>query len=194
MNAFDYGKSVEAQGHALLLPYIRSQAYEGRFVVANKGPLAPHIQQTMGDVLVNTDPDTVWGVELKTERKKRPNLFIETWSNKNLRNRESRRKHGYKLGWLITLQADVLFYLFLDTRKLYIANLFKLQQWLLTVDPSTHRPPMDQYPEKSPSIDQPNDTWGRCVPIAHIERAIGMRRVQLDQLPLFRDDVWQDVA
>jgi len=31
---------------------------------------------------------------------------------------------------------------------------------------------------------QPNDTWGRCVPVEHLERFAGARRTQVWQMSL----------
>ncbi len=117
------------------------------------------LQSTVGDFLINSRDGRVLGIELKTERREHTgNLFLETWSNKS----RGRR------GWLYTLDADFLWYLFLDTKNHYVISFPKLKQWALADGHLT------RFPERAQKkYTQMNDAYGRCVPIRVIEREVG---------------------
>lgn len=118
------------------------------------------LQKVCGDFIVSQITKT-YGIELKAERNSSTgNLFLETWSNREWRTP----------GWMITSQADWLFYYFLDTQTLYVINLKALQKWAFGANGQDGA--IYDWPEKPQSrYVQRNDTWGRCVPITEIQNA-----------------------
>lgn len=187
MNGYERANTVEARGMERLMPFLRERSFEGRSVIRTaKGSLAVELQAHFGDVLMNTsNEETVLGVEIKVGRRFTGNLFLETWSNRNLEFRSSHVERGSKPGWLVTQRADMLLYYFLDGDILIATPLFKLQQWCFG---SGDMPGMIYgYPEKPQSqYDQLNDTYGRCVPISAIERDIPVKRLSVSQLELWK--------
>ena len=151
MNAFDQTQRVEQRSMEILRPFIEQRAFNGQYVVTSKGPLARDLQITAGDVLYNSDKDTVFSIEIKAEESnKHGNFFLETWSNRK----------WYTPGWMITLKTDLLLYHFLKDDLLYRIPFQKLKRWAF------HDRRIYNYPERQQSkYSQPNDTWGRCVPI-----------------------------
>lgn len=183
MSAFTECQDIGQQGLERLLPLIQAKSHKGQFVVTSKGPLAPYLQKSVGDVLLNTDSETLYSIEVKTEREnKTGNFFLETWSNKNLRNRSSHAQLGSTLGWMLTLRADLLFYYFLENDDVYIINFLNLKRWAF--GNNEHQGKIYSHPEKQTTCDQLNDTWGRCVPISEIRKEVGFRHIHLPQLEL----------
>lgn len=171
MNAFEDGRLVEARALEMVLPFIGAVAMDGRYVVTDKGRLAPLLQLRAGDALFNSTKGDVVGVEIKGEETERTgNLFLEIWSN----------KHRWRQGWLYHLQTDLLLYAFLDTRALYVVSFHRLREWAFTT-PGMRGPDYPgriwDYPEREQRKRmQLNDTWGRCVPISVLMKEVGMRR------------------
>lgn len=165
MNAFNIGQEVESRGLDALLPFLRHRSFNGQFTLTYKGALAKMLQQTVGDLLMNVankGPDTVFSVEIKCEeRNAHDNLFLETWSNRGFSPRRP--------GWMVTNQADFLWWYFLESDELLVFNFRSLWNWAL-VDPqqNTRRGAgrMYDFPEKTQGkYEQQNLTAGRCVPI-----------------------------
>lgn len=172
---------------AILLPYLDETA-DGRVVLTSKGTLARYLQLVVGDALLNDRDGRMWSVEIKIERTHTGNLFLEVWSNKNLKDRESHASRGSTMGWLYHCRADVLMYYFLDSDDLYISNLFKLKQWAFGVDGNPGR--IYTFPERQQKqYDQLNDTHGRVVSVDILAREIGLKHVKVKQLALFSQDV-----
>lgn len=172
MNAFVEARKVEAAAMAVLLPFLEEHAERG-LVLTSKGRLAKHLQLIAGDVLYNDTADRMWAVEIKAEEANLyGNLFLETWSNRNLESPASHAERGSNQGWLHHCRADVLFYYFLDSDDLYVMQMFKLKQWAFGAGSTPGR--IYEYPEKKQDKRaQRNDTWGRCVPIPALRRALG---------------------
>jgi hypothetical protein len=158
MGAFELGKGVESRSREILRPFIKARAFDGQVVYANKGPLAPLIQRTMGDLLYNSDADTIYAAEVKAEMSnKHGNFFLEVWSN---------RSRGTP-GWLVSLQADILLYHFIEQDELWVIPFKRLQGWA--------RDQIERFPLRVQSkYTQLNDTWGRCVPILTIKEELGL--------------------
>ena len=173
MNAFDEGLAVEHQGMVVLTPFLRTRAHDGQFVLVNKGPLCTFLQRSVGDALLNTTATTMTTVEIKCEAEARyGNFFFETWSNKNLDGKLRHAERGSSPGWMMTLRADWLMYYFVATDDLYVMDFFKLKRWAFTHE--TGHPSIEKYPERCQAKrQQPNDTWGRCVPIQAVKSALG---------------------
>lgn len=182
--SFDAKRLVEAQGWALLGPYIE-QCSSGRYAVTDKGSLAQWLQESVGDVIANDGSGRVVALELKTERSIRNgNLFLETWSNKNLGSRRNHAMHGGNPGWMYKLRADLLLYYFLDADLLYSIDVFWLKRWAFgyrvrdVVIPGR----LFDFEEKVVSDDQINDTWGRPVPITLLRAELPDRAMRETRL------------
>lgn len=185
MSGFRQAQMVEAEAMVRLRPWLREYAENGQYVVTSKGTLAPFIQEIIGDMAFNRRGDErLYSVELKAERKWTGNLFLETWSNKNLECRSSHAERGSNYGWLFKLRADLLFYYFLDTDRLYIFDFFRLKQWAFGRSGAAGR--IYDFPEKGQGrYQQLNDTHGRIVPLDVLHREVGWKLVYPQQLALF---------
>jgi hypothetical protein len=150
----------------ILAPFIEAKSFDGRFVLTRKGRLAKELQRTVGDILMNTDEESITAVEVKAERKnKYGNLFLETWSNRS----------RFTLGWMYTLNTDLLLYHFIEDDQLWVCNFQKLKGWAFQQG-AKNFPNLFKHPEREQAeYEQMNDTWGRCVPISALVKDIGMR-------------------
>jgi len=179
-NGYEEACAVEKKAMLDLVPFLRDNiAFEGRFVVTSKGRLAPMLQKSVGDVLVNTDAETLWSVEIKSEARTTGNLFLETWSN----------SPRFTLGWMYTLNADILWYYFMDTGKLYSMSFPSLKRWAF-YDRNKHgvAGKLYEYREvEQKKHAQLNITCGRIVPIVDIECAIGMKTWHVASNELVKD-------
>ena len=165
MTAFDDCRSIEERSMAVLRPFIRQRAYDGQYVVTAKGPLARELQVSAGNVLFNGPGDAVYGIEIKAELcNQHGNLFLETWSN----------RARFTVGWLYTLKTDILLYHFIEDDEVWRLPFGRLREWAF------HEGRIYAFPERRQmKHSQPNDTWGRCVPTAVLEREAGARRIPL---------------
>lgn len=163
MNAFDEASKVEKRSLEILRPFIQQRAFNGQYVVTSKGPLARDLQKRVGDVLFNSDASTVYSVEIKAEQEnKYGNFFLETWSNRS----------RFTPGWMVTLQADLLLYHFVEQDELYRIPFQKLKRWAWQ---SGGHGGIYKYPERCQSkYEQKNDTWGRCVPISDLTALLAL--------------------
>jgi hypothetical protein len=182
MSSYDQCNSVAARSLALLIPFL--DEFQGRWVVTDKGRLAPYLQSIVGDLIFNNSNNRLYTVELKADDTDRRNVFIETWSNRNLddvRNRDV----GRKPGWFLTLSADLLFYHFVKQDRLVTFNLPALQRWGFCQESRNWSEPNDQNERtrlngrifdfretRQKQWDQKNDTWGRPVPVATLIREV----------------------
>jgi hypothetical protein len=184
MNAFDAANEVEARARARLLPFIEQRADEGRYVLTNKGRLAPLLQEIVGDVIMNSDGNVV-SIEMKAEERHTKNLFIETWSNRNLENDSSYAIRGSNLGWIYKTRADLIFYYFLDIDVLYVIPTLSLKRWAFGWGETAAR--LYEFDErKQRRFNQLNDTWGRVVPVKTLfeEMAVKPKWFRVAQLEL----------
>lgn len=183
MNGFVRASSVEMAGMARLLPFLTEKAYCGRLVRTAKGPLAKEIQASFGDLIMNTDEEIICSIEVKIEQRWTGNLFLETWSNRNLEARESQAERGSKPGWMVSQRADLLLYYFMDSDDLLVVPLFRLKRWAFGYGTTPGR--IYQYPERAQGkYNQMNDTWGRCVPVSILEKETKLKRMTVRQLSL----------
>lgn len=132
MNAFREGQSVEAESLSRLRAYLAERCDDGRYVVIEKGPLAPVIQRIAGDLCMSIDGKS-WFAELKAEERHTGNIFVEIFSNRCLSTREQNAEHGITPGWSITNRADILMYHFLDKDVLYIIDFYRFKRWFFGV-------------------------------------------------------------
>lgn len=198
MTAFDDARTVEARSLLALRPFLEET--QGSFVLTGKGHLARHLQDTIGDLLLNDRQGRVWAVEMKAEQKWTGNLFLETWSNRNLEDQANHAYCGSKPGWLYHTQADLLFYHFLDVDRLVILNVFALKRWAFR-DPrqqlsevnsrgerrGLHGRVYDFEVKKQGKYQQLNDTWGSLVPVSALTKelkpapkVLSVRQLHLD--------------
>lgn len=157
MTAFDYCRSIEQQSFEILAPKFRIEwSDNGQFVVVEKGRLAKELQAKYGDVFVNKNGH-LYTIEIKAERKHTGNLFLESWSN-----------YPVNEGWMKKLDADWLFYHFLDINKLYIINFVSLCRWAFN-DWRIY-----EFREtQQKKYNQPNDTRGYIVPVETLKSELG---------------------
>ena len=191
MNAFSQASLIEARAMAVLLPYLKEQAFEGRVVLTSKGTLTRFLQECVGDAVLNTDDATMWAVEIKAEQRHTGNLFLETWSNRNLDDAASHAERGCNPGWLTKIRADILLYYFLETDDLYSLPVFRLKRWAFG---TSERPTANLYRWKNGreefrevgqnKYSQRNDTLGRLVPIDVMTKEVGLRHTKARQLSL----------
>ena len=177
MNAFHQASLVEQEALIELGPAIQTASEDGRYVLIQRGPRAQALQRTVGDVILTRgDNHQVCTVELKAERQNlHHNLYLESWSNL------SRLTYG----WMHTIKSDVLWYYFLDTKHLYVAHVAQLREWAF-LKPAQRgywlRGRIHDFPEKAQTqYEQPNDTYGWCVPIAVLVQEAGVRGYVLSQ-------------
>jgi hypothetical protein len=110
-------------------------------------------QKKFGDYEIDAIKRVIY-IEIKTEETdKWGNFFLEEWSNDETP------------GWLRYCEADLVFYLFLNDKKLYAMNLKKLKRWAYTDENIT------RYTLKSQrKYTQMNNTKGYCMPIEHCRK------------------------
>lgn len=205
MNGWTQARGVEAEGWVVLKPYIEEHT-DGRYVLTGKGTLSKWLQESAGDVMTNTPDGRLWTIELKTERKWTGNLFLETWSNRNLDGRSGHGLHGSNPGWLAKLRSDLLLYYFLDADILVSLDMFQLKRWAFgyvdrddVVTGNLYRHRWDAalkacvpvFREMRQRVHvQANDTWGRIVPIGILHDEIGpqfVRRTRVKQRALIEE-------
>lgn len=192
MSGFTQSRKVETLGMAVLMPFLDEKS-DGRLILLNKGPLARTLQETVGDCVLGLPADRPWFCEIKIEDRFTGNLFLETWSNRNLGDRVNHAMLGSNPGWLLKLKSDLLLYYFLSSDSLYVFDLFALKQWAFCA------PGMNEYAGRiydfrevsQGKYVQRNDTWGRLVPLAVLAREVGYRLIHPKQLALSFADAGQ---
>lgn len=181
MSGYKESCGVERIAMDSLVPFIEKFADNGRIVRIENGALAEPLQKIAGDVLVEcqgkingVQTRVLKGIEIKAEERHTGNLFLETWSNKNLDDAFNHAQIGSKEGWLKTIRADCLWYYFLDTGDLYVIDLLRLKQWAFGVNEkpgNIYR--FKEVPQKK--YNQKNDTYGRLVPIEVLKKEVGVK-------------------
>ncbi len=187
MNAFERSSLIEARGVLRLMPFLTERAGTRGVVRIVKGELARYLQERVGDVIYNSSVDgKLISIELKTEQIRRPNFFLETFSNKNLNNPRDHSGRGGTAGWMINSGATILCYQFLDTDDLFFMNMLRLKQWAFTgLNKAGTAGRIYDWEEKPAKCEgQLNDTWGRCVPIEVIHKEVGLKHCKARQLIL----------
>ena len=167
MNAFRDASVVGDVAVEKALRLFRERAYLGQVVTTFKGRMAEELQRSAGDLLYNpaNDSDRIVAVEVKGENRFTGNFFLEYWSNRS----------RLTPGWMLTLRADLLCYVFNDVQRAFVISLPKLQNWAFSKE--TERPGFDGYIYRfrlvrQSKYDQLNDTWGRLVPIEEVRTKV----------------------
>lgn len=178
MNAFDSlpTRATERRSRELLKQFIADQCDEGRYVILEKGPLAPLLQRLIGDYAMNID-GRLWTAEHKAEERSTGNFFLELFSNRCLDDRAAHAEHGMRPGWMLTNRADLLLYHFMDRDELYVLDFFKLKRWAWGYRNggigNIWR--YERQVKMQEKHAQRNDTVGVCVPISDVRDEIGVR-------------------
>jgi hypothetical protein len=146
----------------MLIPLMEKLAFDGCFIsTSNLQESAKEAQKILGDYIINIDENKAVSIEIKTEpENKYGNLFLEMWSNLS----------KTTPGWLVTCNADVLWYFFQKERELYQIDMKELKDWAFK------RQCVFKYPEKfkmQRKYRQKNDTWGYCFPISMLMDELG---------------------
>lgn len=131
---------IEREGKKLVLEFLEKSNIRCKWLLGKD-------EQRKGDIFCE---NLGLYIELKVEQKKiSENYFAETWSNKS---------RG-ALGWLHTITADCLFYLFLEEKCLHCMSVYDLKKAIKS----------NKYKEVvQKKYKQPNDTWGLLVPRNHV--------------------------
>lgn len=197
MNAYTSAREIEAEGMRMLKPWLVEHA-DGKIIfdTGGKGALSKFLQENMGDLLLHRSARPI-SIEVKIEQDYAPgtrNLFLETWSNRNLDSVRCHAERGSNLGWLYKLhQADFLFYLILQHKELHIMRMVALQRWCFGYryedggDLKEAEGKVYRYRERPQGIrSQLNDTWGRPVPVVDLQEQLKppLHSLFLSQLPL----------
>lgn len=156
-NAFEQARRVEAESLEDLLPFLRKHSKHG-IVLTDKGRLSRAFQSKYGDVLLNAKTGELLACELKAEKRKTGNLFLEEWSNKK----------WCTPGWMNTLQCDRLLYHFIDADELYIIDFERLRVFFNEKKNTFRLVEQRKY-------DQLNQTCGRLAPINDVFRNVGFK-------------------
>lgn len=197
MNAFERCSMLAARSLCDLRPFLLET--QGRYVLTDKGRLSRVFQATFGDLIFNSRDGGLYTVELKAEARWTGNLFLEVWSNFNFSDRDSYLTHGPNPGWLMKLNADLLFYHFPNQDRLIILSLPALQKWAFC-RPSRNLSEPDSRGEQrrlsgrvfdfrqaeQTAHEQKNTTVGALVPIAVLEKELSPppKTVSVKQLRL----------
>ena len=166
MNAFTDAQEVERRALADLLPYALKRHPGIEITPTDNYKL---LQKVCGDWMAK------WKgkgrlVEIKAEEEnKYDNLFLEAWSN---------RPRGTP-GWMDTCQADWLWYYFVENKQLFILSMRELKEWAFGAKARlANENEFKMKPQKK--RDQPNETWGWCVPIATLDRELDSFKGPID--------------
>lgn len=152
---------IESQGKALVGPLLASWSRNGIVIDTNHARSPVVWQRTFGDYLILCPSGGLTSVEVKTERVFTGNLFIETYSNRS-------GDHLERRGWLDTLQADAIVYVFLDARAAFSLPFGRLRKWCIADGNLWRRGYREKLVHRSENGSQRNQTLGYPVPLAHL--------------------------
>lgn len=176
MNAFAKGQSVEEEGFRRLSPYF-SEVSNGVWLRVQGSATARALQPIWGDVFLMSPKGALAAAEVKIEGRHTGNLFLETWSNRNLTDEESWVLLGQNPGWMQKTRADFLVYFFLDSGDLYVLRTFNLVVWAnspsrIHWSKGSRIHDFKEIPQRK--LQQKNDTWGRLVPVEVLKEEVGL--------------------
>lgn len=163
MDSFKHAQGIESESKMMIIPHILER-YDGKMTEDLNEDEEGITRQFAGagDIIVKTKDGKRISFELKADKTKWPNIFVEEWSNKSI---------GRK-GWLHSLKADKLVYHRVLFDEYYEFDWKKFQKWA-----QEHG---KEYPLKAQGkYIQDNDAWGYCIPIAEllkVSKAVGMTR------------------
>jgi hypothetical protein len=173
MSGFSLATDVETRALEIIRPFAKTFSYNGMIVCPKDGAVGIALQKQFGDLFIQETETKLTSIELKAEEEFTGNLFLETWSNRNLESKLSHAERGSEVGWLYKSRADVLFYYFLNTDHLFVCDMFSLQKWAFGTRGAKKEARIFSFPEKPQGkYSQLNDTWGRCVKIEVLQREL----------------------
>lgn len=156
-------REAEEAGIQLVMPLLETWKKPGTAIGDTKKALNRVVwQRTIGDLFLTNRKDQFLGIEVKTEYRYTGNLFIETWSN-------YAPGQWQRSGWIFTLCADWIFFVFLERHLTFLANLPRLKKWCLD-EGNLYR-----FSERMPQREQTNRTIGCPVPLAVLWEPVGLR-------------------
>jgi len=175
MNDFNNSLRTEHKGKVIIYDWLDLKNNNYASIYDGFDSPDDKVMQKHGDCIIFDKNGRGSWVEIKIEEENKfGNFFIETISNKNVRNEFEHLERASTQGWFWSSRATWIFYYFLKSDELFAFRLFHLKRWLLSDDDGNpYHPIIDRYPEKPESkAIQKNDTWGRCVPIKDTISAI----------------------
>jgi hypothetical protein len=190
MSGWDEARRVESDAWKYLEPFFREEAEGGQLILTSNGRMAAFLQQEIGDLILRSRRDSrLYTVELKCERNFTGNVFLETWSNRNLNDRDSHAMRGSNPGWVIKSKSDLLFYYFISNDHLYVFDLFRLKGW------AHIGRNLGRFNEKAQGkYQQMNDTHGVIVPLETLKREVGFRLLHPRQYEFWKRPMEPDEA
>lgn len=159
MEALASANQIELYGISQVVPYLKSMC--GPKVAVY--PIGDEFSQRIrGDfIFYSLTTERAQAVDVKSEQKATPHLFIETQSD----------MHGDPCrGWLLDLHSDTtLAYFVIETRKLYTVRMGNLRKWMyerVQYADGSSGPRLNRFREM-PQLkrQQRNATVGRLVPV-----------------------------
>ena len=155
MNVFNHKLLIEKESEAIVLPFLKQRGW------VFSDHYAPRDER--GDYQITRGSKTL-NVELKAERKTTGNIFVEEFSNYAPGEYAPDGTPRTKLGWFLTLTADLVIYHFLDTGRIYKVNLKQLQ----TQEQLVYALGKRKNANDACDNGQKNRTIGWCLPIAKL--------------------------
>jgi hypothetical protein len=183
MNSLDACRAVEARSKKILEPWF--DFHSGMRMTILESCASAHQLQRIADMVVGRrDVRGALAIELKAEEKHTDNLFVEEFSNYNVRDACSRAEHPTTLGWGLTCGADLLAYHFLDKNCLYLVNMQKLIDFVFGVRANGQLRSAAFPAVVQSKYKQPNVTVGRLVRVTVLQQHLGegFHYVELDSL------------
>lgn len=167
MSSFNNCQDIEARSLAQLVPYFRSRALDGQFVMFANGERMKDMQLSYGDAVWVDGNGRTHVLEFKAEVRDTGNLFMETWSNMGT----------FRQGWFYTSKADILVYHFLDTGRCFAMPFKRLREWALDPRGGAN---LYKFPEVPQSKhDQHNSSFGRLVNVQRLLDAKVAKAIKL---------------
>lgn len=147
-----------------MIPFIKWWSGGDNIVRTDSGRLSLDFQKKYGDAIVSMQDGDMMAVECKSEEKWTGNFFFEMWSNRS----------RFTLGWMYTLDCDILMYYFKSVGLLFVLDWKRFRQWAFGSGFQPGKIYDEKWPEKRHGKRaQLNDSWGRCVdvPVALLNSA-----------------------
>lgn len=132
----------------------------GRVFDTNRMMRSEVRQRSIGDFIIAPDAAPAWCQEVKTEQVHTGNLFLESWSNRTPDDAYRRQ------GWMETLDADRILFVFLDQSRAYQLDFPALQKWMRYE--MEYRRCQCRQSGMSERGEQRNSTWGYCAPLCYL--------------------------
>jgi hypothetical protein len=152
MSNYEETSKLGKLGEEITISFLKKKYPESKFI----NLVTRNDQRFYGDFCWKKSETEKYYCEVKTEKlDKYNNFFLEHWSNRVIN----------RLGWMPSCLADLLFYNFLNDKKLYVMSMKELQVW------AYQEKNIFCYPLKlQTQHEQENVAYGYCVPIEVIRK------------------------